>query len=84
MPVFRYKATNSTKKRFSGVVDADDLADARRRLESRGLTLISVQAAVLPMPRHVVAERAPRRWWPWLVLGLVLLAAVAGWLFMFR
>ena len=81
MPAFRYKATNSTKKPFSGVVEADDLVDARRRIESRGLTPISLQPAVLTKPRRFVTEAPPRRSWPWLALGILLLAAAAVWLF---
>jgi len=64
MPAFRYKATNSTKKIFTGVVEADSLDDARRRIESRGLKALEVQPAVLKKPRRLVEEAPRRRIWP--------------------
>ena len=77
MPAFRYKATNRTKKIFTGVVEAESLDDARRRIESRGLKPLEVQPAVLKKPRRLM-EAVPRRQvWPWVVAGLVGLVSAA-------
>jgi len=75
MPAFRYKATNSTKKIFTGVVEADSLDDARRRIESRGLKALEVQPAVLKKPRRLVEEAPRRRIWPWVLVGVLALVS---------
>jgi len=77
MSAFRYKATNSTGKILTGVVEADTPADAERRIASRGLKPLEVQAAVLPKPRRLVTEAPKRRVWPWVTLGVVALVAAA-------
>lgn len=81
MPAFRYKATNGSRKVFNGVVEADTLADAHRRLESRGLKPLQVQPAVLRKPRRLVSEAPPRRVWPWVLLALAVVGGAAAYLF---
>ena len=77
MPAFRYKATNSTKKIFTGVVEAENLDDAQRRIESRGLQSLEVQPAVLKKPHRLVDAPRRRQIWPWVIAGVIgLISAV--------
>lgn len=77
MPHFRYKASTSAGKVHNGVVEADTLADARRRIESRGLNPIEVQPAVLPKPRPAAPAARPRGKGGLVALLLLLLVAAA-------
>lgn len=77
MPAFRYKATNSTKKIFTGVVEAENLDDARRRIESRGLQALEVQPAVLKKPHRLVDAPRRRQIWPWVMAGVIGLISAA-------
>jgi type II secretory pathway component PulF len=77
---FLYKAVTSAGKPANGVVEAEDLARARDRLECRGLRVHSVVPAVLPKPRtrsFVSEERQSRA--PLIIISvLVVLAGIGG------
>jgi len=83
MPTFRYKAVTAEGKPANGVVDAEDLARAKDRLESRGLRQVNVMLAVLPGKKRTFVAAAPTRRTPLVILFLlvVLLGALGALVF---
>lgn len=83
MPTFRYKALTAEGKPANGVVDAEDLARAKDRLQNRGLRQINVMPAVLPGKKRTFVAAAPSRRTPMVILFLLvlLLGALAALIF---
>ena len=84
MPGFRYRATGSDGKPLRGVIDADSLDDAQRRLSNRGWSNVQVVEAVLPKPREhrEFVEPPSRRVTPIVLLLLLLLIALAAFIWL--
>jgi type II secretory pathway component PulF len=77
MPTFRYKAITAEGKPANGVVDAEDLARAKDRLQNRGLRNVNVMPAVLPGKKRSYVYEAPKGRTPMLILVLLAFLIVA-------
>lgn len=72
MPTFRYKAVTAEGKPANGVVEAEDIARAKDRLQCRGLRNVQVLPAVLPGKKRSYVSEAPATSTGLLIMALLL------------
>lgn len=82
MPTFRYKAVTAEGKPANGVVEAEDIARAKDRLQCRGLRNVQVMPAVLLGKKRSYVSMAPtsNKGLLIIVLLLVLVGALGAFL----